>query len=342
MKPQKHYEVIVVILALLLIIQACSSKNFVVKSVPEGSMLLMGRRPNLFAFPDEICGISPINKKVIFAGKKDQYFIKAINRGYEPDSVLINKDSKPEIILNLRKMESFSENQNPFYSLKDSDFYLLPVNTNIIIHKGVGNLDKYVRSDELSKAISDSLDTKLKTGRHSERVNYISNSHFPDLSSWQRSSDSLSSFLLKLKAELLMYYPLPPAIPEKDLSMMTSLIDTYRLTPMKDTIPKLLVYIWCKSIEPTKGRVVGNIAANVASGAVQGYESAAYGHSLTPYDPQAFALDYSTIWMVFVIEPEKGRIINISQHTVPFAITKPANLDKLVDIFANLNKHLNN
>lgn len=342
MKPQKNIAAIVVILAMQLIIQACSSKNFVVRSVPDGSMVLVGRRPNLYGFPDDICGISPINKKMIFAGKKDQYYIKAINRGYEPDSVLINKDSNPEIILNLRKMESFSENQNPDYSLKDSDFYLLPVNTNIIIHKGVGNLDKYVRSDELSKAISDSLDTKLKTVRLSDRVNYISNSLFPDLSGWQRSSDSLSSFLLKLKAELLLYYPLPPSIPEKDLNTMTSLIETWRLSPMKDTTHKLLVYIWCKSIEPTKGRVVGNIATNIASGAVHGYESAAYGHSLTPYDPQAFALDYSTIWMVFLIEPEKGRIINISQHTVPFAITKPVNLDKLVEIFANLNNHLNN
>ncbi|MBK7712388.1 MAG: hypothetical protein IPJ37_16580 [Bacteroidales bacterium] len=342
MKPQNRFAAIIIIPALLLIIQACSSRNFTVRSIPVGSMILMSRSPNIYGLPDEICGISPVNKKMIFAGKKDQYYFKAINQGYEPDSVLINKDSKSEIELNLRKMESFSEIQKPVYSLKEADFCLLPVNTNIIIHKGVGNLDKYVHSDELSKAYSDSLDTKLKTMLVSGQMKYISNDNFSDISAWQRSSDSLSIFLLKLKSELLPYYPLPPAIPEKDLRLLTSLPDSYHLSPLKDTTDRLFVFLWCKSIEPTKGRVVGNIATSLASGAVQGYETASYGHAITTYNPQAFAIDNSTIWMVFVIEPQSGRILHISQHTLPYEITKPANLKKLTDNIVTIPQQFNN
>jgi hypothetical protein len=342
MKLQNHLFFIVVMLALIFLFQSCSKRTFMVRSMPESSMVLMGRRPNLYGFPDDICGITPINTKIIFVGKKDQYYVKAIHRGYEPDSVLVNKDSKSEITLNLTKIESFREEQNPLYTVDNSDLYLFPVNTNIIFHKGVGNLDKYERSDELSREIEDSINTKLKTIQLSEHQHYISDEYFSDLSIWKRLSDMLNESLLKLKPELLIYYPLPPAIPANHLQIMNSIVDANRLSPMKDTTRKLLVYVWCKSIKPTTGRVVGNITASLASGVVQGYDAASYGTIITPYDPNAFNIDSSTLWMIFVFEPEKGRIIHISQHMLPFDITKSINRNKLINILADLPQLFNN
>ncbi len=337
MKPKNHFSSIVVILALMLSIQGCSTRQFAVRSVPEGSLVIMGSVTDQLGYSRVVCGTSPVTKKVNFIGKNAGYYIKTMARGYETDSIIVTKNSEPEVMVKMKRIESYKAEPEPSEYLKNADFYLMPVNTNIILHKGVGNLDRYERSDELSREAADSINKKLKTIGLTDHQQYISYEYFPDLSEWNKSSNILSEYLLKLKAELLMYYPLPPAIPENDLRLMTSLLDAYHLSPLIDTTGKLLVYIWCKSIKPTTGRIAGNIAANLASGVVQGIGMTSYS-----YDPNAFNIDSSTLWIIFVIEPEKGRIIHISQHTMPFDITKPANRDKLVTILANLPQLINN
>jgi hypothetical protein len=154
-------------------------------------------------------------------------------------------------------------------------------------------------------------------------------------------SDSIKQYLLTLKSQLLPYYPVPPAIQEQDLSLVKNTMSQLGSEKQADSARQILVYVWCKSIEPTAGRVIGNVAASVGAGVVQGYEMATYGYPLTVYDPQAFAIDNNTIWMLFAIDMQSGRIMQIQQRNLPFAITKPKYRNEFVSLLTNIPNLIN-
>jgi hypothetical protein len=92
------------------------------------------------------------------------------------------------------------------------------------------------------------------------------------------------------------------------------------------------LYVWCKSIKPTSGRIIGNIGANIGAGALQGYETAVYGRSTTYINPDAFALDYQTIYMVAMIEPKSGELLSIEQYQLPYELTYSKSQDSFIRI----------
>ena len=104
----------------------------------------------------------------------------------------------------------------------------------------------------------------------------------------------------------------------------------------------MLIYVWCKSTEPTAGRVIGNAALVVASGAVAGYQAAMYGTTTTYFYPDAYVLDNSTIWMAYVIDPENGMVIHIEQRVLPYDLTSIKNRDRFVSMLAGLPELMNN
>ncbi|MFO7368928.1 MAG: hypothetical protein R6X09_01520 [Bacteroidales bacterium] len=326
---------------LAILLNGCCTRHFVIQTEPEKAMVIMGSVPNHFGLPDEICGEGPLNKTVTFMGKNHTCYFTALKRGYETDTVTVNKNSELTVNLRLRKME----NQNAAVPVIDetgnATFYMLPVNADIILHKGVGNLDKYERSDKLSKEAYDSLNGKLTKACISEHMQFIPDERFPDPQSWRALSDSLKEYLLTLKTPLLPYYPLPPAIQEPALNLIRRAVHQSDTANKADSSKVMLVYVWCKSVEPTAGRVIGNVAANIGAGAVQGYEMATYGHAVTVYDPQAFALDNHTLWMLYTIDLQSGQIVKIQQRSLPFAITKPKYRNEFVTLLTDIPNLIN-
>ena len=96
------------------------------------------------------------------------------------------------------------------------------------------------------------------------------------------------------------------------------------------------LYVWSKSIKPTSGRIIGNMAANIGAGAVHGYETAMYGAPVTPVDADAFALDYHTIFMVARIEPSSGEILSIDQYRMPYELTDSKSRDHFIKMLYEL------
>ncbi|MBN1790391.1 MAG: hypothetical protein JW830_07845 [Bacteroidales bacterium] len=326
---------------LILTIQGCCTRHFTIQSDPRESMVIMGINSGLPGYSGEVCGLTPLNKTVTFLGKNDQYYFTVMKRGYQSDTIYCSKDSETNIHFNLVNIDSSFSNVTDDHKLQLADFYLLPVNTEVILHKGVGNLDKYVKSEELSREVTDSLDKMLESTIFPGKLHYISEDSFADTCNWKNHSDSIKSLLLALRPQLLPYYMKQPSIAEHDLKALSSATGHENLLEYKNFGTQYFVYIWCKSIKPTAGRVVGNIAAGIGSAVVQGYETAAYGVPVTVYDPQAFALDYSTLWMMFVFEKESGSVVKIKQYTMPFEITNPENLKKFASDLINIPQFIN-
>jgi len=289
-------------------------------------------------YPDAIaCGTAPLEKKLIFLGKNDAYYFVAMNHGYQPDTHYVTRDSSTTIRFNLTplavepiKYTSLQEIEKPV------TFYLLPVNTEVILHKGVGSLDRYEKSEELTRKWGDSIDISLKRICSGNELKYISDKSAP--SSWDATSINLKRNLLPVKGNLLPYYPEPACVGENNKLALAECME--HVSPSASEDKPLLIYVWCKSTEPTAGRVIGNAALVVASGAVSGYQSAVYGSSTLIYNPDAFTSDNSTIWMAYVIDPENGTILHVEQRVLPYNLTNEKNKDRFIGMLAGLRELL--
>ena len=333
------YSALAGLLAVLL--HSCCTRHFVVQTEPHKAMIIMGSHTNLLGLPNEICGEGPLNKTITFMGKNHTCYFTALKRGYETDTITVNKNSELTVNLRLRKMEHPIAADPLIDTTGNATVYMLPVSADIILHKGVGNLDKYERSDKLSDEAYDSLNGKLAKVCIPEQMQFITDERFPDTQSWRVFSDSIKEYLLTLKTPLLPYYPLPPSIQDPALNLIRQAIHKSDSANRVDSSGAMLVYVWCKSVEPTAGRVIGNVAASVGSGVVQGYEMATYGHAVTVYNPQAFALDNHTLWIIYAIDLQSGRIVKIQQRSLPFAITKPKYRNEFITLLTDIPKLIN-
>ena len=145
---------------------------------------------------------------------------------------------------------------------------------------------------------------------------------------WPLASAELAAHLQSLSPELLPYYPEAPsvaAIFEKYALLFSPVLDQLKQSDEEE----LLVYGWCKSVKPTTGRIIGNFSAAVAGGAVSGYETAVYGYPVSYSDPSVFALDNSTIFVAYIIDPGSGEILETRQYVVPYDITKTDRLQAM-------------
>lgn len=330
-----------IIFALLIsIFTSCSTRKFIINSSPDSTLIIQGSFPNTYLLPGTICGQTPIIRTNTFMGKKDMCYFTAMKRGYEPDTILVSKDSATTINFDLIPIEGAPTDAFNPDNLIGADFYVLPVAVNIVLHKGVGNLDKYEDSEELSKEVTESLSQELNLAKPEENLHFTSLTKMKDHEKWTEVSDNLKEYLLSLNPALLPYYGLAPSVIdllEENQDLLTDLIDNHRKTFENS----FLVYVWCKSIKTTTGRIIGNLTATVASGVVSGYETATYGAPTSSYDPDAFSIDNSSLYMAFVIDPENGEVLYIKQQVVPYDIVKPKYLkefSKLILNFPDINK----
>ena len=297
----------------LLITSGCASRKFIISSYPEGAYILgYGETSNEH----------PIDGTVFFVGKSDPQRFVAMKRGYYPDTLTVFKDSPPELHFDLRPVEGIPPLLRKPVELKLENTHLLPVHVDIVLHKGVGAMDKYEESEELSEIARTDLNQKLQTSQTDTTISVLDLTAEPD---WQKASAELLAYLQSLSPELLAYYPEAPSVAgilEKYGELFSPVLEQLQQSGEAE----LLVYAWCRSVKPTAGRIAGNMGLAVASAAVSGYETATYGYPVSYSDPSAFALDNSTLFIAYMVDPNSGEVLEIRQFVVPYDITKEERL----------------
>ena len=308
---------ICLICTITLMITGCVTRKFIISSKPERALIIQ-----IGMITDSV----GIEQTLTFIGKSDVRPYTAMKRGYHPDTVYVSKDSPAEINFELKRIDGASTIVNIPEELTVNNVNLLPVNVDIILHKGVGNLDKFVRSVKLSDQTYTNLNEELHKIKTDSTISLVS---FPTAgnSKWIPVSVELEKYLKSLKPALLAFYPVSPSVNDvimKNNEIFSSVPDSICSSGSK----QYLVFAWCKSVKPTSGRIIGNVGVSIASGAVEGYQTAKYGYSSVYYDPSAFTLDYSTLFVAYIIDPVTGEVLDIKQHVVPYDITKEKYIQK--------------
>jgi len=284
------------------------------------------------------CGTTPVKKTVTFFGKGDTYSFVAMKRNYEPDTIFVTRESQETIDFNLKEISDIHSGSTRLNENADKKICLLPVDPEIFLHKGVGNLDKYEKSNDLSNEVEDSLNLKLSAICRDSGMHYVCLKDLNEKIDWKLTRNELSNYLLSLDLNLLPYYAKPPALSESIVEKLSCANNHLEQEPLPDQ--PYWLYVWCKSIKPTSGRILGNIGANIGAGALQGYETAVYGRPTTYIDPDAFALDYQTIYMVAMIEPESGELLSLEQYQLPFELTSSKSQDSFVKTLIGVYKKI--
>jgi len=300
----------------ILISSGCASRNFIISSYPEGAYIVGY---------GETSDDKALDETLVFVGKKHVQNFVAMKRGYYPDTVTVSKNSPEEVHFQLRPLEGIPPLLRKVVELDMENANLLPVHVEIFLHKGVGAMDKYEESEELSHVARTDLNHELQTLQSDTSIYVID---FPENATWQSASAELEVYLQSLSSDLLAYYPEYPSVAgilEKYSELFSPVLDQLHQTGQQE----LLVYGWCRSVKPTTGRVVGNMGLIVASAAVSGYETAAYGYPVSYSDPGAFALDNSTLFVAYMIDPGSGEVLEIRQFVVSYDITKKERLQEL-------------
>ena len=304
-RPLSLYIICITLLATW----GCASRKFLISSYPEGAYIVGYGETS----PDQ-----PFEQSLVFLGKSDKYDLVAMKRGYHPDTVTVTKESPAVVNFQMKPVEDIPPLIRRPLELSLGNTNLLPVKTVIFLHKGAGNMDKYEKSEELSiKAFSD-LNRELHAIQSDSTITMLS---IPDTSGWHIVSAELEAYLQSLSSELLPYYPEPPSVAdimEKNSELFSPVLDQLGQSGEEE----YLVYGWCKSIKPTRGRIIGNMGLAVGS-------AAAYGYPVSYSDPSAFALDNSTLFVAYVIDPGTGEVLGIRQNMVPYDIAKTERLQEL-------------
>ena len=305
---------------------ACSTLQVNVSSEPEECLILRGSRNEAYAkIPPWNVGVSPVSEKLFFMGKSDMYYYTAMKRGYYSDTIDINKENDPNIKLTLKRIPGTSDELYDTSGIHNAEFLLLPARANIYRHVGVGNLDSYKYSEELTMESTNWLNREMSSLTiDSSRSSVIKFDTEESEQAWDEVFMELHDYLVNLEAHKLQYYERAPSVKEI-LEKNTKVQET--LSEYFSTIDNnaYLVFISCKSIKPTAGRAMGNAGVVVASGAVEGYNNAMYGdnnaYSAVMYSsPQSFNMDNNTLLTAYIIDKNTGEVASITQHRVPFHI----------------------
>jgi hypothetical protein len=313
-EPERRHLSLFLLCLALLTTWGCASRRFLISSDPEGAYIVGY---------GETTQDKPVNETLIFLGKSEVYNLVAMKRGYYPDTITLSKESPTSVQFVLRPVEGIPPLIRRPVELSLQNTNLLPVNVQMILHKGVGNLDKYEESEELSHKTCSELNQKLCALQSDSTISLIS---IPDTSGWQRASAELKAYLQSLSTDLLAYYPEAPSVApilKLNSELFSPVLDRLDQTGEEE----FLVYAWCKSIKPTSGRVIGNIGVMAASAAVSGYEAATYGYPVSYSDPSVFAMDNSTLFVAYIIDPGSGEVLGSRQYVVSYDIAKPERLE---------------
>ena len=302
---------VVDLLMLFIVMAALSScgttRYFQVSSEPEGALLLKKDQWTI-ASPLQ----TPENEKITFLRKSEEYDFIAMKRGYSPDTVRVNRESPAEVRHRMQRLEGVPETLPPVPDILTDKAFLLPIDVEFVWHKGVGALDKYETDDEQSAKCAEELFRAL-TGA-SFLMPLQTAKVLPSFRIAQ--NNALKECLFALNPAYLNFYPEPVLLDAfvraEDLQIIDEQFNTSDV--------KYLVYVYCKTVRPTAGRIVGNIAAGSLAPVFVPY-----------YNPAVFYRDNSTLVLFYIIDPKTHEVVGIRQIVKYYDIYKSEQIQKLAE-----------
>jgi len=306
----------------------CSSRIFYISAKPEGALLRHGEYYGYSNIAES--GQEEIPYKVMFAGKKAKTSFSAMKRGYYEDTIWVNRDSPQKVSFVLNKIEGSEIYTEYRYQFSGAMLHLLPPQVDVILHKGIGNLDRYEKSHIQSKEVSKNILTLLSersSGSPGEWRLIINDPVVP--ADTVKVPEHIMHYLHSIRPDLLKYYGFSPSVGR--FNSWSHISSASNLSGSSYHEHSFLAVVYCKTIKPTAGRIIGNAAVSVASAAASGYQSAMYGTSGIVYDPNAFALDNSTLLMVYLVHPDSGEVVEITQKIFNYDISSIENQKQLTD-----------
>jgi len=327
------------LLLITLLTTGCgTTRQFAVDSNPQGALILlqtesgyvMSQGQFILSASETPMGVTPRTTPITFLNDNTNVKITAEKRGYTSSISLATKESGPAIFLDLKRIDGVNEEVSfKKEDLSTGTFTLMPPFVEVIIHSGLGNMDKKEYSPEVSKKVTDDLTAELaKTCNNGNQVRLavMGETQGKD---WSLLTAETNKYLSKLKVERLPYYSLPPYL-NNNVNGFKTFINSYKNQPGIDS--RYLVYMSSKCVSETTGRLVGNVFLAVLGAATQGY-SAAAGTAFY-YDPAAFNPDSGTLVTWYVIDANTSEVVYITQQMFP-DITDADYLKKLAGIAGN-------
>lgn len=339
-EPPKCLEYLILMFVLInvVFIGGCgTTKNFVIQSNPKGALIMSHCK--MSALDESIyidyCGETPAEKKVTFWGD-NEYLFTVEKRGYSASTQRVTKDSDTTISFHLDRIEGVPKEIFRKDSLLSGTFLLLPPDVEVVIHSGIGRMDKMEKSSEKSKVVSEQFYTeliKVISQNNNKQINHLAILEESLKNDWETLLSDLNDYILKLNNERLNYYSLPPFITAK-VEGFETLID--RIKEEVESDNTYLLFIWGKCISETKGRKAGNIILSILGPAV------AVANPAAIYDPTAFGSSTGTTMVLFVIDAKTSEVLFIEPKTFShFDITNFDHLKKVANtlsMFPNIDK----
>lgn len=315
---------------LILIVMTASAcgttKNFIVNSSPEGALILVKPEGGSvtsrgqYIYKETSMGVTPSPMPITFIGDNIKVTFTAEKRGYSAATSLATKESGTTIFLDLMRIDGVPEEVSfKKEDLSTGTFALLPPFVEVLIHSGLGRLDKKEYSPEVSKKVTDDLNAEIaKTCDSNSQIRRVVMDKTQD-QGWSTLTLEIHKYLSKLNAERLPYYSLPPYL-SSNVDGFKTFINSYKKQSPIDS--RYLLYMSSKCVTETKGRLIGNFFLSVAGTTMANTGRGGY------YDPSAFNPDSGTLVTWYVIDTKTSEVVYIDQQVFP-DITDADYLNKL-------------
>jgi hypothetical protein len=300
-----------------------TTRTYHVTSRPEGALVMVHEKEepedSLFT---SFHGHTPVDHKLTYF-EGDHYYITVEKRGYERATRMVDDQSGGDLEFDLTRITGVEEQTFDPEKLTDARFFLLPVDIEVLIHSGVGALDKREHSESESHRVSEAMDTQLRAWltQHSSRIQLdpVLNSALQQ--QWRIFVNALRSWIEKVKAERLPYYSRPLIIKEKveGFSAFIKQIGT-SFTEQK----LFLLYVHGRCISETASRRFGNAFLSPLATLKFGGPQAAY------------ASDTGTTLFFYIIDAQTTELLHIEQYTFPHNATVDEQLRSLVEAIGKL------
>jgi hypothetical protein len=320
------------ILVMLLLTGCGTTRRFNIQSDPEGALVTVHNGPKLEdSLFKENAGVTPVKKPLVFL-KGESRFITVEKRGYEPATLEVSSQTRPDLAMQLERIPDASTEIFDQQKLQSAVFVLLPVEVEVTVHSGVGRLDKRNLSPEKSQAAAAQLDDELLRRCAGRPLQPLSRPGTETIrSQWQSLEPELQRVLLKLDAARLDFTSRPTLLRDQLAGFGTFCDELNRVWPDS---PPFLLFVWARCTSETKGRKTGNLLLGLLGAAASG-AAAAMGNNSFFYDPSAFNPDSGTLAMLYVIDARTTEVVHIEPHLFGHDLTKADQLARFAEIVAN-------
>lgn len=305
-----------------ILLSACGTKkNFIVDSDPIGALLVAQPKEGFpvvkgtTIYKETPISETPVTLPITFLSDSTKTTLIAEKRGYTSSSYDLNKDSAETVHFTLQKIDGVPEATFDKKDLPSAEFSLLPLFVEVHVRSGVGRLDSLDVSPDVSRKVTDELTAELLKSLNGNKTQvYPATLDAPLKTDWQNLSSAMNKYLLKLDANRLPYYSLPPYITTNVEGSKSFLA---KLSNQPENHKPYLLYVWSKCITETTGRKVGNIMLSLLGAATMGVSQATGTGFQYIYDPSAFYPDSGTLVVLCVIDAKTSEVVHIEQRVFP-------------------------